>query len=106
MPIYEYRCSSCGHELESIQKLSDPPLVACPACHKDALVKLVSAAGFHLKGSGWYATDFKGGAKAAPAKAGGETKAADAKPAESKPDSASATPAAAPVAPPPAKPGA
>jgi putative FmdB family regulatory protein len=106
MPIYEYRCSSCGHELESIQKLSDPPLVACPACHKDALVKLVSAAGFQLKGSGWYATDFKGGGKPAPAKSGSDTKPADAKPAESKSETASAAPAATPVATPPAKTGA
>ena len=61
MPIYEYRCSSCGHEKEVLQKLSDPPLTECPACGKFTLTKLVSAAGFHLKGSGWYATDFKGG---------------------------------------------
>ena len=60
MPIYEYRCSSCGHEKEVLQKLSDPPLTDCPACGKSTLTKLVSAAGFHLKGSGWYATDFKG----------------------------------------------
>ncbi len=59
MPIYEYRCNACGHKLESLQRLSDAPLVACPACGKDALTKLVSAAGFQLKGSGWYATDFK-----------------------------------------------
>lgn len=63
MPIYEYRCTSCGHEKEVLQKLSDPPLTACPACGKSTLGKLVSAAGFHLKGSGWYATDFKGGSK-------------------------------------------
>jgi putative FmdB family regulatory protein len=63
MPIYEYRCSSCGHEKEVLQKLSDPPLTECPACGKSTLRKLVSAAGFHLKGSGWYATDFKGGVK-------------------------------------------
>ena len=59
MPIYEYRCTSCGHEKEVLQKLSDPPLTECPACGKSTLRKLVSAAGFHLKGSGWYATDFK-----------------------------------------------
>jgi putative FmdB family regulatory protein len=59
MPIYEYRCTSCGHEKEVLQKLSDPPLNECPACGKSTLRKLVSAAGFHLKGSGWYATDFK-----------------------------------------------
>lgn len=59
MPIYEYLCQVCGHALEALQKLSDPVLVACPACAKPALKKQVSAAGFQLKGSGWYATDFK-----------------------------------------------
>jgi putative FmdB family regulatory protein len=63
MPIYEYRCSSCGHELEALQKFSDAPLVTCPACGAAALQKQVSAAGFQLKGSGWYVTDFRGGAK-------------------------------------------
>jgi putative FmdB family regulatory protein len=67
MPIYEYRCSSCGHEVEVLQKLSEARLVVCPACSETALVKLMSAAGFQLKGTGWYATDFKGsGAKPAP----------------------------------------
>ena len=61
MPIYEYRCGSCGHELEAMQKFSDPVLTQCPKCSTDALVKLVSAAGFQLKGGGWYATDFRGG---------------------------------------------
>ena len=59
MPIYEYRCEECGHKLEALQKLSDAQLLTCPVCGKDALSKLVSAAGFQLKGSGWYATDFK-----------------------------------------------
>jgi len=59
MPIYEYRCSACQHKLETLQRFSDPPLKTCPVCHAEALVKLVSAAGFQLKGSGWYATDFK-----------------------------------------------
>ena len=59
MPIYEYLCQGCGHALEALQKLSDPVLVACPACAKPALKKQMSAAGFQLKGSGWYATDFK-----------------------------------------------
>ena len=68
MPIYEYRCSACGHELESLQKFSDAPLSECPACEAPALSKLVSAAGFQLKGSGWYATDFKGGSKCATGK--------------------------------------
>jgi len=69
MPIYEYRCSACGHEVEALQKFSDAPLANCPSCHAATLVKLLSAAGFKLKGSGWYATDFKGsGAKPAPVK--------------------------------------
>ena len=59
MPIYEYRCQACGHEMEKLQKLSDPLLVDCPACGKPALNKLISAAAFRLKGGGWYETDFK-----------------------------------------------
>jgi len=75
MPIYEYRCSACGHELEALQKFSDAPLANCPSCHAATLVKLLSAAGFKLKGSGWYATDFKGsGAKPAPVKPDGTGK--------------------------------
>jgi putative FmdB family regulatory protein len=65
MPIYEYRCAACGHELEALQKLADAPLKDCPACGQSRLSKLVSAAGFRLKGSGWYATDFKQGSKTA-----------------------------------------
>lgn len=60
MPIYEYRCTACQHELEAIQKFSDAPLVTCPKCGHDTLTKLVSAAAFQLKGSGWYQTDFRG----------------------------------------------
>jgi len=63
MPIYEYKCDSCGHELEAFQKLRDDPLTQCPKCQKDALVKKISAAGFRLKGGGWYETDFKSGKK-------------------------------------------
>lgn len=63
MPIYEYRCESCGHELEKMQKLADAPLTDCPACGQPTLKKLISAAGFRLKGSGWYETDFKKGDK-------------------------------------------
>ena len=59
MPIYEYRCSDCGHRLEALQRLADAPLIVCPACGKESLIKLMSAVGFQLKGSGWYATDFK-----------------------------------------------
>ena len=59
MPFYEYRCEKCGHELEKLQKMSDPKLVDCPQCKEPALRKLISAVGFRLKGSGWYETDFK-----------------------------------------------
>ncbi len=60
MPIYEYRCNDCGHEMEAIQKMSDDPMKNCPICKESSLKKLISAAGFRLKGSGWYETDFKG----------------------------------------------
>jgi len=63
MPFYEYRCEGCGYELEALQKVTDAPLSDCPACGKPALKKLISAAGFRLKGSGWYETDFKRGGK-------------------------------------------
>lgn len=63
MPIHEYECKACGHHLEALQKLSDAPLKKCPECGKPALRKLISAAGFRLKGAGWYETDFKSGKK-------------------------------------------
>jgi len=63
MPIYEYQCQACGHEHEALQKLSDSPLIHCPACTQPELKKKISAAGFRLKGGGWYETDFKSGAK-------------------------------------------
>jgi len=63
MPIYEYQCQSCGHQLEKIQRMSDDPLKDCPDCGKAELQRLVSAAGFRLKGAGWYETDFKKGSK-------------------------------------------
>ncbi len=63
MPIYEYRCASCGHRLEAMQKMADAPLTDCPECSQPALKKLISAVGFRLKGGGWYETDFKGGAQ-------------------------------------------
>lgn len=63
MPIYEYRCDSCRHEFETMQKMSEDPLQICPECDQQGLVKKVSAAGFRLKGSGWYETDFKSGNK-------------------------------------------
>ena len=61
MPIYAYRCGSCGHAKDVLQKLSDAPLSTCPACGAETFQKQITAAGFQLKGSGWYATDFKGG---------------------------------------------
>ena len=103
MPIYEYRCDACGHEHEAIRKFSDAPLTTCPACGKDSLVKKVSAAGFQLKGSGWYQTDFRGGSKPpattpaksdAPAtegKSGGDDKSSAAAPAADAPAAKSET---------------
>jgi putative FmdB family regulatory protein len=102
MPIYEYRCSACGHQDEFLQKLSDPVLTQCPSCGKPAFEKQLSAAGFQLKGSGWYATDFKSKpaekkteAKAeakADGKSDGKTETkTDTKPAESKPKTAATT---------------
>ncbi len=63
MPIYEYQCQSCEYELERLQRMSDPVLTDCPACNQSELKRLVSAAAFRLKGSGWYETDFKKGSK-------------------------------------------
>ena len=107
MPIYEYRCQSCNHELEVMQKLSDPELSDCPACGKPELKKLISAVGFRLKGSGWYETDFKkdgdrkrnladGGEGAAKPEAKPESKpaATEAPKADSKPAAPAAKPAA------------
>ncbi|MFN3594534.1 MAG: FmdB family zinc ribbon protein [Thiobacillaceae bacterium] len=62
MPIYAYKCSDCGFEQDVMQKVSDAPLTDCPSCGKPTFAKQLTAAGFQLKGSGWYATDFKGGA--------------------------------------------
>lgn len=67
MPIYAYRCNSCGFEKDHLQKLSDPVLDTCPACGQTSYKKQVTAAGFQLKGNGWYATDFKGGGASVPA---------------------------------------
>lgn len=63
MPIYEYECTACGHLLEKLQKVSEPPLSQCPECNEASLQKLISAAGFRLSGGGWYETDFKTGNK-------------------------------------------
>jgi putative FmdB family regulatory protein len=117
MPIYAYRCSACGHAQDVLQKLSEPVLTTCPACGAEAYAKQVTAAGFQLKGSGWYVTDFRNGNTGAPKPAADDTKpAADA--AGDKPEAAAApaaasaattpaaspaaAPAAAPAAPPPA----
>lgn len=110
MPIYAYRCAACGHAKDVLQKLSDPLLTTCPACGAQAFSKQVTAAGFQLKGSGWYVTDFRGGSQAgkdaskdaakdaAKDSAGSEPAKTDAAPAEAK--SAEAKPvAAAPAAP-------
>ena len=91
MPIYEYRCTSCGHQQEFLQKVSDPPRTECPKCNQPALAKMLSAAGFQLKGSGWYATDFKG--KAAAPKGDAKPAGGDSKPAD-KGESNAAAPAA------------
>ncbi|MEI7739134.1 MAG: FmdB family zinc ribbon protein, partial [Betaproteobacteria bacterium] len=77
MPIYAYKCGSCGFAKDVLQKLSDAPLSTCPECSKTSFTKQVTAAGFQLKGSGWYVTDFKGGPqdKGAPSAKGEESKA-------------------------------
>lgn len=88
MPIYAYACDSCGHQKDVLQKIADPALTVCPACGQPAFKKQVTAAGFQLKGGGWYATDFKnkgqseskGGAAASTAATGAEVKASTAAP--------------------------
>ena len=88
MPIYEYRCNACGHQEEHLQKVSEAPLTVCPVCGKPEYRKQLSAAGFQLKGTGWYATDFKGGGKkAADKKADTKTEAKPESKTESKPES-------------------
>jgi len=79
MPIYAYKCGSCGHAKDVLQKLSDAPLSICPECSASTFTKQVTAAGFQLKGSGWYVTDFKGGpqAKGAPGEAQNKDKGSD-----------------------------
>lgn len=98
MPIYAYKCSSCGHAKDVLQKMSDPALTVCPACGAAAFSKQVTAAGFQLKGSGWYATDFRGGSnsKGADSSENGTEKSGDAaKPADgaAKPADTQAKPA-------------
>ncbi len=101
MPIYAYKCESCGHTKDVLQKMSDAPLTDCPQCGAPAFKKQLTAAGFQLKGSGWYVTDFRGGsgAPAVPPVSGGEASApaaTDSKPAEPAGKTAAA-PAAAPA---------
>ncbi|TFZ01455.1 FmdB family zinc ribbon protein [Ramlibacter rhizophilus] len=79
MPIYAYKCGSCGHAKDVLQKVSDAPLTACPACGAEAFSKQITAAGFQLKGSGWYVTDFRNGSKSGSTSTGeaGKTDAGD-----------------------------
>lgn len=95
MPIYAYKCGSCGHAKDVLQKISDAPLTTCPACGAEAFAKQLTAAGFQLKGSGWYVTDFRGGNSAGAGSAASDK--GDSKPAEaSKPEGgkSESTPAA------------
>ena len=100
MPIYAYRCSSCGHARDVLQKISDPVLSLCPACGAASFTKQLTAAGFQLKGSGWYVTDFRGGSKPEgdAAKSGDKTgDQAGSKPADAPAPAAEAKPAAVPA---------
>ncbi len=102
MPIYAYKCSACGFAKDALQKMSDAPLTVCPACGASAFEKQVTAAGFQLKGSGWYVTDFRdgGGKKSEPATApasGDGAKHADSAPAASSPTAAPSPATAAPA---------
>ncbi|MBZ0226005.1 MAG: FmdB family zinc ribbon protein [Comamonas sp.] len=103
MPIYSYRCSHCGHAQDALQKISDAPLTHCPACGQDAYVKQLTAAGFQLKGTGWYETDFSGRKSSAPADGAKPPTAAPAPAASpaatevAKPEAPVAAPAAAPA---------
>lgn len=99
MPIYAYKCESCGHAKDVLQKISDAPLTVCPACGEPAFRKQLTAAGFQLKGSGWYVTDFRGGTNTGGKSDKGESSGApsgDAKPADTA-AAPSAAPAAAPA---------
>jgi len=92
MPIYAYKCESCGHAKDVLQKISDPLLSDCPACGKPSFKKQLTAAGFQLKGGGWYETDFKGGSSSAtPAAPASEGTSSPASPATTTPASSSTT---------------
>ncbi|ACR30141.1 FmdB family zinc ribbon protein [Burkholderia glumae] len=97
MPIYAYRCDACGFAKDVLQKISDAPLSVCPECGKDAFRKQVTAAGFQLKGSGWYVTDFRGGSggKSAPAAGAADGAGSEA----AKPDAAAPAAGSPPAAP-------
>lgn len=95
MPIYEYRCASCGYQKEYLLRMSDAPLTVCPECNKGTFSKMVTAAGFQLKGSGWYVTDFKNGSKANAAQAKPVASAKKEDPKESKVEAASSASASA-----------
>lgn len=97
MPIYAYRCDECGFTKDVLQKISDPVLTVCPSCGKEAFKKQVTAAGFQLKGTGWYVTDFRGGTPPATGTSAGSTGAA-APAASSDAGSAASTPVPAPAA--------
>ncbi len=92
MPIYAYKCGSCGHAKDVLQKISDAPLTVCPACGAGSFAKQITAAGFQLKGSGWYVTDFRGGSSNNAASPSSAPASTDSKPADSgKGDSGPAT---------------
>ena len=91
MPIYEYQCQSCQHQLEALQKIADAPLQDCPSCGKSQLKKMVSAAAFRLKGGGWYETDFKTGGKKNIADSGSTSGSVDSGASSSKSESSGAT---------------
>ncbi|MGZ5182217.1 MAG: FmdB family zinc ribbon protein [Ramlibacter sp.] len=97
MPIYAYKCGSCGHAKDVLQKVSDAPLTVCPACGAESFSKQITAAGFQLKGSGWYVTDFRNGGGASSTAAASskpdDAKSADAKPADGGKPSEAASPA-------------
>ena len=89
MPLYEYKCSSCGHQQEFLQKWSDAPLTVCTACGKESFAKMLTAAGFQLKGSGWFATDFKNSGGGKPAAKAADSSGGDAAKSDSTPASGS-----------------
>jgi putative FmdB family regulatory protein len=95
MPIYAYKCSSCGHAQDVLQKMSDAPLTGCPQCHAETFAKQLTAPGFQLRGSGWYATDFKNGSGQPSAKPNGATEPTKTEPAKAEPAKTESTTSAA-----------